>query len=262
MARENHPVLFERVGPVARLTLNRPDKYNSLNAGLAYSLQAALDRCVEEPGLRAVYLTGAGKAFCAGQDLQEVAGQDAPSFETILGKQLNPIVQKIRALELPVVCGVNGVAAGAGANIALACDLTVAAASATFIQAFSKIGLVPDTGGSYLLPRLVGLQRAAALTMLGDKLSATEAAAMGLIYLAVPDTDLEAEAFGLAERLAAMPTRALALTKRALQASFHHDFDRQLALEQELQVAAGSTYDYQEGVAAFVEKRKARFKGE
>jgi len=261
MARENHPVLYERVGPVARITLNRPDKYNSLNAALAFSLQAALDRCIEEPDLRAVYLTGAGKAFCAGQDLQEVVAADAPSFETILGKQLNPIVQKIRTLELPVVCGVNGVAAGAGANIALACDLTVASASVSFIQAFSKIGLVPDTGGSYFLPRLVGPQRAAALTMLGERLSAADAAAMGLIYRVVPDADFDREAYALAERLAAMPTQALALTKRALQAAFHNDFDRQLALEPDLQVAAGSTYDYREGVAAFVEKRQPRFKG-
>lgn len=261
MARETESVLFEQVGPVARITLNRPDKYNSLNATLAFRLQEVLDRCREATDLRAVYLTGAGKAFCAGQDLQEVIGDEAPTFETILGQHLHPIVRKIRALELPVVCGVNGVAAGAGANIALACDLTVAAESAIFIQAFSKIGLVPDTGGSYLLPRLVGPQRAAALTMLGEQLSAPEAAAMGLIYRSVPDAEFEGAAFGLAERLAAMPTRALALTKQALQAAFHHDFDQQLDLEQALQVAAGSTYDYREGVAAFIEKRQPAFKG-
>ncbi len=256
------PVSFEKIKQVARITLNRPDKFNSLNAALTEGLQHYLDQCRDDPSIRAVYLTGAGKAFCAGQDLQEVIGEDAPSFHTILGQRLNPIVERLRKLELPVVCGVNGVAAGAGANIALACDITVAATSASFIQAFSKIGLVPDTGGTYLLPRLIGWQRAAALMMLGEKVSAADAAAMGMIYKVLPDESFQEQALALAERLAQMPTRALALTKRALNESLHHNLFQQLGTEEELQVEAGKTDDYQEGVQAFIEKRPPRFKGE
>lgn len=255
-------VHYEKIDQVARITLNRPEKYNSLTGPLSLQLQAALDRCrEEEAGVRTVYLTGAGKAFCAGQDLQEVTGKDAPGFRTVLGRHLHPIVTRIRGLELPVVCGVNGVAAGAGANIALACDITVAAESASFIQAFSKIGLIPDTGGTYLLPRLIGRQRAAALMMLGEQISAGDAAAMGMIYKSIPDEQFEEEAFGLAKRLSQMPTRGLALTKRALNQSFQNDFEQQLAVEEELQGMAGNTHDYREGVRAFLEKRKPVFKG-
>ena len=255
------PVVFEKVGQVGKIILNRPEKYNSLTGELALALQGALDRCAGDGGIRSVYLTGRGRAFCAGQDLQEVTGEEAPALETILGKYLNPIVEKIRGLELPVVCGVNGVAAGAGANIALACDITVARASAYFLQAFSLIGLIPDTGGTYFLPRLVGLQRASALMMLGEKVPAQAAAAMGMIYAAFPDEDFDETAFGIAERLSNMPTVAVALTKRALQASAGNDLPGQLALEVLLQEKAGSTDDYLEGVRAFLEKRKAKFEG-
>lgn len=255
-------ILFNKVGAVACITLNRPDKYNSFNRALALELQQALDRCRLETDIRAVLLTGAGKAFCAGQDLAEVLTLDDNGLSVILLEQLNPVVEKIRQLQKPVVCAVNGVAAGAGANIALGCDITLAAESASFIQAFSKIGLIPDSGGTYLLPRLIGLQRATALMMLGDKLSASEAAAMGMIYQVCPDDTLQTQALALAERLANMPTRALALTKQALQLSLSNDLTTQLAVEEQLQSIAGRTADYKEGVQAFVEKRSPIFKGE
>lgn len=262
MTQENTLVLFEKKGPVAVLTLNRPKKYNSMTGPLAKELQKRLDDCAEDKNIRAVYLTGAGKAFCAGQDLGEVTGENAPGFETILGEHLNPIVEKIRRLEKPVVCGVNGVAAGAGANIAIACDITVAKTSAYFIQAFSKIGLIPDSGGTYLLPRLIGRQRASALMMLGERVSAVEAAAMGMIYQAIPDEKFYEAAFQLTERLANMPTRGLALTKEALNRAMLNDFDAQLKTEIELQGRAGQTHDYREGVQAFLEKREPEFRGE
>lgn len=255
-------ILFNKVGAVACITLNRPDKYNSFNRALALELQQALDRCRLETDIRAVLITGAGKAFCAGQDLAEVLTLDDNGLSVILLEQLNPVVEKIRQLQKPVVCAVNGVAAGAGANIALGCDITLAAESASFIQAFSKIGLIPDSGGTYLLPRLIGLQRATALMMLGDKLSASEAAAMGMIYQVCPDDTLQTQALALAERLANMPTRALALTKQALQLSLSNDLTAQLAVEEQLQSIAGRTADYKEGVQAFVEKRSPIFKGE
>ncbi|MCB0638671.1 MAG: 2-(1,2-epoxy-1,2-dihydrophenyl)acetyl-CoA isomerase [Lewinella sp.] len=255
------PVLTELRGAVAILTLNRPAKYNSFTREQALALQEQLKACAENEAVRAILLTGAGKAFCAGQDLGEVTGEDAPSLSTIINEHLNPIVMLIREMEKPVVAAVNGVAAGAGANIALACDLTVAAESANFIQAFSKIGLIPDSGGTFFLPRHVGLQRAAAYMMLGDKVGAEEAERVGMIYRTFPDDSLLDEAIRLAERLAAMPTRALGLTKRALNYSMDNPLDRQLAIEEQLQATAGQTEDYQEGVQAFLEKRKPAFKG-
>jgi 2-(1,2-epoxy-1,2-dihydrophenyl)acetyl-CoA isomerase len=255
------PILFEKRGSIAHISLNRPDKYNAFNRELALALQAALKESAEDVTIRAIYLTGSGKAFCAGQDLGEVTQENGPSLSTILIEHLNPIIKLIREIEKPVVAAVNGVAAGAGANMALACDIIVATESANFIQAFSKIGLIPDSGGTFFLPRLVGLQRATAYIMLGDKVSATEAAEVGMIYKVVPNEHFVKEAWSLAEKLAQMPTRALGLSKRALNQAFTNDLDRQLAVEEHLQSDAGMTEDYQEGVQSFLEKRKPVFKG-
>lgn len=255
------PILYELRGAVGIITLNRPNKYNSFTREQALALQAQLKSCGEDEAVRAVLLTGAGKAFCAGQDLGEVTAENAPSLSTIINEHLNPIVTLIRELEKPVIAAVNGVAAGAGANIALACDIAVAAESTSFIQAFSKIGLIPDSSGTYFLPRLVGMQRAAAYMMLGDKVGAEEAARVGMIFRVFPDATLLDEALLLAQRLAEMPTRALALTKRALNYSLDNTLDKQLAIEEQLQATAGQTEDYAEGVKAFMEKRKPVFKG-
>ncbi len=254
-------ILLEKTGQVARITLNRPDKLNCFDGAMALALQEVLDQCQDDANVRAVYLTGAGRAFCAGQDLQALLGADAPSFDTILGDYFNPIIERIRALEAPVVGAVNGVAAGAGANLALACDIAVAAESAGFIQAFSKIGLVPDSGGTFHLPRLIGMQKAAALMMLGEKVGAPEAAAMGMIYRTFPDGEFADASFQLAERLSQLPTRALAMTKRLLNDGVKNDLHQQLQLEEKLQVEAGQTNDFREGVDAFLEKRKPEFKG-
>ncbi|MCC7507678.1 MAG: enoyl-CoA hydratase/isomerase family protein [Saprospiraceae bacterium] len=255
-------ILFNVENQVAQIRLNRPSVFNSMHQAMRQELIDALDRCAADAGIRAVHLTGEGRAFCAGEDLQEVVDPQGPSLTEIISTGYNPIVQKIRDLEKPVVCAVNGVAAGAGANIALACDITVAAASASFTQAFSKIGLIPDSGGTWTLPRLVGLQRATALMMLSDKISAGEAAEMGLIWKVYHDETFMAESLALAETLAQMPTKGLGLTKRALNRAFSNDFTAQLALEDKLQTAASQTHDYREGVAAFLEKRKPVFKGE
>lgn len=255
-------ILFEIADQTGIITLNRPKVFNSFNREMALEVQQALDECAADKEVRAIFLCGAGKAFCAGQDLQEVSGPDAPGFKKILSEHYNPIVLRLRNIEKPIVCGVNGVAAGAGANIALACDITLAAESASFIQAFSKIGLIPDSGGTFFLPRLIGLQKAAALMMLGEKVSAQEAAALGMIYKVLPDEDFVESALGMAKRLAQMPTKGLILTKRLLNSSMGSSLSEQLALEDQYQVEAGSTYDYQEGVAAFLEKRKPIFRGE
>ncbi|MFZ4635365.1 MAG: enoyl-CoA hydratase-related protein [Saprospiraceae bacterium] len=246
---------------VARITLNRPQVFNSMHHDMRMEILSALDACATDPAVRAVFLTGEGKAFCAGEDLQEVTAPDGPSLTDIISTGYNPIVLGIRMLDKPVVCAVNGVAAGAGANIALACDITVAAESASFTQAFSKIGLIPDSGGTWTLPRLVGLQRAAALMMLSPKISATEAASIGMIWKVFPDDTFMQEAISIAETLAQMPTVGLGLTKKALNHSFSNDFAAQLQVEDQLQTAAGQTEDYREGVAAFLEKRKPIFKG-
>ncbi len=255
-------ILWSVESGVARIVLHRPAVFNAMHQPMRQELLLALDLCREEKNIRAVYLTGAGKAFCAGQDLQEVVSPNGPPLHDILAIGYNPIVRAIRNLEKPVVCAVNGVAAGAGANIALACDITVAAASASFTQAFSKIGLIPDSGGTWTLPRLVGLQRAAALMMLSDRIDAQTAAAMGMIWKVLADDVFPQESWHIAETLAQMPTRALGLTKRALNRTFSNDFNAQLALEDDLQTHAGQTRDYEEGVAAFLAKRKPTFKGE
>jgi 2-(1,2-epoxy-1,2-dihydrophenyl)acetyl-CoA isomerase len=248
---------------VLTVVLDRPDVLNSFNARMADELSAALGEAREDGAIRAVLLTGNGRAFCAGQDLSEVLPRDgvSPDLGDVVQRQYSPIVRAIRTLEKPVVCAVNGVAAGAGANLAFACDLVIAGEDATFIQSFAKIGLIPDSGGTFILPRLVGFQRAAALAMLGDKLDARTAKQWGLVYDVVPPTVLRDTSFDVAKRLAAMPTRALGLIKRGFNAGAHNDLDTQLALEAELQREAGRTDDYAEGVRAFVEKRKPRFQG-
>lgn len=254
-------ILFEKDGVIAKITLNRPKVYNSFNREMALALQQALDLCQEDEAIRAVYLTGAGKAFCAGQDLQEIVAEDGPDISTILTEHYNPIITRLRALEKPVVCAVNGIAAGAGANIALACDIVVATESAAFIQAFSKIGLIPDSGGTYFLPRLIGWQRAGALMMLGDKVSAGEAERMGMLYKVLPDKTFAKDAYQLVRQLSEMPTKALASIKRALNYSLTSELEKQLSIEDQYQSACAQTADYQEGVQAFLEKRAPKFTG-
>ncbi|MEO8710816.1 MAG: enoyl-CoA hydratase-related protein [Parafilimonas sp.] len=255
-------VLFEIKNSIAFITLNRPEKLNSFNREMALELQQKLDECNTSPEVRCVYLTGMGKAFSAGQDLGEVLDISGMTMQRILMEQFNPIVSKIRKLEKPVVAAVNGVAAGAGANIALCCDIIVAASSASFIQAFSKIGLIPDSGGTFMLPRLIGWQKASAFMMLGDKIYADEAERTGMIYKFFGDDIFEEESKKIAAALAAMPTRGLWFTKQALSWSFSHTWTEQLTNEDKLQQRAGETKDFKEGVQAFLEKRKANFKGE
>ena len=247
---------------VCIIKLNRPKVFNSFNKAMALELQEILDDCEKNSEVRAILLTGEGKAFCAGQDLQEITDPNGPALSDIVSQHYNPIIERIRTIEKPIVCAVNGVAAGAGANIALACDITIAGESVAFIQAFSKIGLIPDSGGTFFLPRIIGMQKAAALMMLADKVMATEAEKMGMIYKVCADESLMEETLKVAKKLASLPTVGLGLTKRALNKSLTNDLTAQLALEDELQTAAGKTYDYNEGVTAFLEKRKPNFKGE
>lgn len=254
------PVLFEIRDSIAVITLNRPDKYNAFNREMALLLQEKLDAC-KSKDVRCVYLTGAGKAFSAGQDLEEVANPAGVKITHILKEHYNPIVKRIRRLEKPVVAAVNGVAAGAGANIALCCDVVVAAQSASFIQAFSKVGLIPDSGGTYFLPRLVGWQKASALAMLGDKVSAEEAERMNMIYKWFGDADFQTQSFSIAHTLSQLPTQGLALTKQAFNSSLINNWEDQLHDEELLQERAGRTHDYKEGVQAFLEKRQPLFKG-
>ena len=247
---------------VAYITLNRPEVFNSFNREMALRLQNVFDECEANDEVRAIVLTGNGKAFCAGQDLKEVTSPELnPGFKKILDEHYNPIIKRIRTIEKPILSAVNGVAAGAGANIALACDIVVANEQASFIQAFSLIGLIPDSGGTFFLPRLIGFQKASALTMLGDKISAIEAENMGMIYKSVPSEEFENTIQKLALKLANMPTRALALIKKSLNQSLTNDLESQMALESKYQIEAAGTEDYAEGVAAFIEKRKPNFKG-
>lgn len=247
---------------IAYLKFDRPEKFNSFHREMALKLQKKLDDCIRDEQTRAIVLTGNGKAFCAGQDLGEVTNPEQnPGFKKILEEHYNPIVTRIRNVEMPVIAAVNGVAAGAGANIALCCDIVVASEKATFIQAFSKIGLIPDSGGTYFLPRLIGFQRASALAMLGDEIDAFEAERIGLIHTYYSSETFDDEVSKLAHKLANMPTQALAFTKKALNRSMQNDFEEQLALESKYQIASAETEDYKEGVNAFIEKREAHFKG-
>jgi 2-(1,2-epoxy-1,2-dihydrophenyl)acetyl-CoA isomerase len=257
------PVLVSLDAGVLKLTLNRPDRLNAFNADLHAGLADAMSRAEREPAVRCVLVTGAGRGFCAGADLTGrdlKAGKDVDLGET-LDRSYNPLVRRMQALEKPIVCAVNGVAAGAGANFALACDLVIAARSASFIQAFVRIGLVPDCGGSYFLPRLAGMQRAMALAMTGDKLSAEDAERWGLIWKCVDDDKLAAESLALAASLAAGPTKSLGLIKKAMYASAGNTLSAQLDLERDLQREIGRGEDFREGVSAFLEKRKPSFKG-
>lgn len=247
---------------VAAIILNRPEKFNSFNRQMALDMQRALDDAASTKTVRAVYITGEGKAFCAGQDLSEAMDPDGPGIKKIVEEHYNPIIKKIRFLEKPVVCGVNGIAAGAGANIALACDVVIAASSASFLQAFSKIGLVPDSSGTFMLPRLVGWNRASALMMLGDKVPASEAMQMGMIYKVAADDKLQEEGMLIATTLSQLPTKGIALTKKLLNESFSNSLEQQLDRERDLQVESAASFDYKEGVQAFLEKRKPHFKGE
>ncbi len=254
-------ILFEIKDSIGFITLNRPEKLNSFNREMALLMQAKLDECKSKE-VRCVYITGAGKGFCAGQDLSEVADPGAPGFNEILSEHYNPIITRIRKLEKPVVAAVNGVAAGAGANIALCCDIVIAAQSASFIQAFSKIGLVPDSSGTYFLPRLIGWQKASALMMLGEKISAAEAERIGMIYKIFNDEHFSENAINIAKYLAQMPTLCLSYTKLLLNNSLSSHLDEQMQDENIFQQRAAATEDYKEGVNAFMEKRKANFKGE
>lgn len=254
-------ILFTSADGVATISLNRPDKLNSFDREMALETIDAMDKAKDDASVRAVLLTGEGRAFCAGQDLAEAIAPGT-KIEDILTAQYNPIVRRIRNLPKPVVCAVNGVAAGAGANIAYACDLTLAAESANFIQSFINIGLIPDSGGTFTLPRLVGMQRAFGQMILAPKVSAKDAEAQGMIWKAVPDAELMNEATALAKKLATMPTKAIALTKEALNRSQNTSLDSQLDHENELQSIAGRSHDYNEGVKAFLEKRKPVYRGE
>lgn len=254
-------IILEKNGGIATIRLNRPEVFHSFNTAMARALQQALAECDADPDTRAILLTAEGKAFCAGQDLKETIGDNARSVPEIVENNYNPIILKMRELSKPIVCAVNGVAAGAGANIALGCDMVVAKESATFIQAFSKIGLIPDSGGTYFLPRLVGLQKAAGLMMTGEKVSAREACEMGMIYKVYADDVFDAEVMKLMQQLASMPTKALHYTKQLLNNSYRSNLKEQLSHEADFQEQAAHTEDFKEGVRAFMEKRTPLFKG-
>ena len=257
----NTTILTETVGNVAVIKLNRPEKFHSVNREMALALQAALDKAEADNNIRAILFTAEGKAFCAGQDLSEAADVNGLGIERIVREHYNPIILRLRNIEKPIVCAVNGVAAGAGANIALACDIVIAGKSAAFIQAFSKIALIPDSGGTFLLPKLVGLQRATALMMLGDKISPEEAVQMGMIYKAVEDEKLMETAMEIAKTLSELPTKALGLTKRLLNEGTTNSLEVQLDREAQEQVVVAASNDCKEGITAFMQKRKAVFKG-
>ena len=255
-------ILTEEKNNVLVVTLNRPEKLNCFNREMALQLISVLDEAENNNNIRAIIITGMGKAFCAGQDLSEAIDPNGPGIKKIVGEHYNPIIIKIRSIEKPIICVINGVAAGAGANIALACDIIYASKSASFIQAFSKIGLIPDSGGTYTLPRLVGFNLASALMISGDKLSADDAKNFGIVYKVFDDENLMELSIASAIKIAAMPTKAIGLTKRLLNKTYSNSLEQQLLLEKNLQIEAANTLDYKEGVNAFLEKRSPYFKGE
>jgi 2-(1,2-epoxy-1,2-dihydrophenyl)acetyl-CoA isomerase len=249
------PVVLKEIKQnVAIITLNREDKVNSINREMALLLHQLIQECAQDDNVRAIYLTGAGKSFCAGQDLVEAS--DVSMMDKILPEQLNPLVSLIRNSRKPVVAAVKGVAAGAGASLALCCDIVVASSSASFVQAFSKIGLIPDSGATHILPRLIGWHKAAAFLLLAEKISGDEAERTGMIYKVFPDEDFEQESFKIALALTQVPPKALALTKQALNRSVRNSFDEQLKVEEELQSIAGKSAEFTERLAAFTQKKK------
>ena len=255
-------ILLKTENQIAFINLNRPDVFNSFNREMALLMQDTLDICANDNNIRAIVITGNGKAFCAGQDIGEITNPDLnPGFRKILDDHYNPIIKRIRSIEKPIIGAINGVAAGAGANIALACDIVLASENASFIQAFSKIGLIPDSAGTFFLPRLIGMQKATALMMLGDKVTAQEAESLGMIYKYFQADIFEDEVLKMASTLANLPTKALGLTKKLMNQSLTNNLEQQLQLESDLQIEASETNDYREGVASFVEKRKPIFKG-
>jgi len=253
---------LEIIDGVGKITLHRPKVFNSFNQEMSMAAQEALDQCANDKSVRAIYLTGNGKAFCAGQDLAEAIDPNGPDIKRIVDEHYNPLIKRLRTIEKPVVCAVNGVAAGAGANVALAADIVVAKKSAVFVQAFSSIGLIPDSGGTFILPRLIGWQKASAYMMLADKIDGVEAERVGMIYKYFKDEEFEDASWKIALKLARLPTKGLGLTKRLLNMSYHNDLDAQLNAEGEVQVMAAATHDFKEGVQAFLEKRKPEFRGE
>jgi len=254
-------IISQVIDKVGKITLSREKVFNSFNRDMALALQEQLDAYEKDENVRAILIVGSGKAFCAGQDLAEAIDPDGPELSKIVSEHYNPIIERLRNIEKPIIAAVNGVAAGAGANIALACDIVLASEASSFIQAFSKIGLIPDSAGTFFLPRIVGFQRASALMITGDKVGAKEAQEMGMVYKVLPAEGFEDACFEFSSKIAAMPTYGIGLTKRALNASYGNDLTGQLALEDELQTLAGNSYDYNEGVSAFLEKRKPEFKG-
>ena len=254
-------ILFEIKNQVATLTLNRPEKYHSFVREMALDLQEKLDLCKNDNNIRAIVITGTGKAFCAGQDLGEAIDPNGPELQKIVNEHYNPIIRQIRNIEKPIIAAVNGVAAGAGASIALCCDIIIAKEGAVFVQAFSKIGLVPDSGATFFLPRLIGFQKATALMMNADPITATEAERLGMIYKVVEESKFEDEIQSFSEKLAKMPTKGIGLTKKLLNQSMRNSLEKQLDEEEVAQTIAGKTNDYKEGVSAFLEKRKPNFKG-